>query len=85
MSLLLMCPLESTGTAETLYRSAAAEKVNRNAVMCKLSFCAADSPHVGRTVLVITGQAVDAAELLPLLFNWRPALAMLRSGKQVVA
>ncbi len=46
---------------------------------------AADSPHVGRTVLRITGQAVDAVELLPLLFNWRPVLAMLRSGKQVVA
>lgn len=46
---------------------------------------AADPPHVGRTVLVVTGQAVDAVELLPLLFNWRPVLSMLRSGKQVVA
>ncbi|KAA6421209.1 MAG: hypothetical protein FRX49_08908 [Trebouxia sp. A1-2] len=43
---------------------------------------AADPPHVGRTVLVVTGQAVDAVELLPLLFNWRPVLSMLRSGKQ---
>ena len=46
---------------------------------------ATDSPHVGRTVLVITGQTVDAVELLPLLLNRRPVLAMLRSGEQVVA
>ncbi len=46
---------------------------------------AADPPHAGRTVLVITGQAVDAVQLLALLFNGRPVLAMLRSGKQVVA
>ncbi len=46
--------------------------------------CAADPPHVGGTVLIITGQAVDAVELLPLLFNGRPVLPMLRSGKQVV-